>query len=178
MADRIPRLHTARLVLRPLEVNDVPAVFEGYAQDSEVVRYLTWRPHATPNETRAVLERMLAACEDGSRWIWAITLRGDDTLRGMIELRPQGHKAEVAYVLARDLWGHGLMTEAVGEVLRYGLGDLGFWRIWAVVDPENLGSARVLEKAGMTREGRLARWAMLPNRDAEPRDVVCFAVAR
>jgi RimJ/RimL family protein N-acetyltransferase len=157
---------------------DAPALFEGYAQDSEVVRYLTWRPHATLDETHAVLKRMLAACADGSRLIWAITQHGDDTLRGMIELRDQNPKAEVAYVLARELWGQGLMTEAVSEVVRYGLGELGFWRIWAVVDPDNPASARVLEKAGMTREGRLARWAVLPNQGAEARDVFCFAAVR
>ena len=39
---------TARLLLRPVTIMDVDAIFGSYAQDEEVVRYLIWRPHRSP----------------------------------------------------------------------------------------------------------------------------------
>jgi [ribosomal protein S5]-alanine N-acetyltransferase len=50
------------------------------------------------------------------------------------------------------------------------------WRIGDVCDVENVGSARVMEKAGLTREGLLRRWMMHPNVSDAPRD--CFIYAR
>jgi ribosomal-protein-alanine N-acetyltransferase len=47
--------------------------------------------------------------------------------------------------------------------------------VWAVCDVDNLASARVLEKAGMGREGRLRRWVLHPNVSAAPRDCWCYA---
>ena len=68
------------------------------------------------------------------------------------------------------------MTEALFEVVRWALQQERVFRIGAVCDVENLGSARVMEKAGLVREGVLRRWMMHPNVSDEPRD--CFSYAR
>jgi ribosomal-protein-alanine N-acetyltransferase len=60
---------------------------------------------------------------------------------------------EVAYLLAQAYWGQGLATEAARAALRYGFETLALDRIVAVVHPENRGSQRVLEKAGLRLEG-------------------------
>ena len=59
----------------------------------------------------------------------------------------------------------------------WGLAQRDLHRVWAVCDVDNEASARVLEKAGMTREGRLRAWAALPAFDA-PRDVWCYATVK
>lgn len=82
------------------------------------------------------------------------------------------------YVLARDWWGRGLMTEAARAVVEWGLADPAIFRVWAVTDIDNLGSARVLEKIGMEREGLLRRWLVHPNVSPEPRDCWCFGRVR
>ena len=51
------RLETSRLILRPLARGDALAVFAGYAQDPEVARYLSWRPHRRLAETEAYVSR-------------------------------------------------------------------------------------------------------------------------
>lgn len=96
----------------------------------------------------------------------------------MLELRPSGHRAELGYVLARDCWGRGVMTEAAQAVVTWALAQPGIYRVWAVTDVDNHGSARVLEKIGMQREGLLRRWMMHPNLSPEPRDCWCFARVR
>ena len=68
------------------------------------------------------------------------------------------------------------MTEVLAEVARWAMTQPDVWRIGAVCDVENRASARVMEKAGLTREGVLRRWLVHPNVSDEPRD--CFSFAR
>jgi RimJ/RimL family protein N-acetyltransferase len=173
-----PVIKTERLVLRPPRTDDAGAIFDSYATDEEVTRYLEWRPHKSLAETEEFLHRTLRANLEGSDLTWAITLGGDDTLRGMVALRARGHKADAGYVLARPLWGRGYMTEALRAVLDYAFRDPGMYRVWAVCDVENVASARVMEKAGMSFEGILRRYGIHPNISPEPRDARCYARVR
>jgi len=67
------------------------------------------------------------------------------------------------------------MTEVVRAVSDWALAQSEIHRVWAVCDVDILASARVMEKAGMEREGRLRRWALPPNISATPRDSLCYA---
>ena len=67
------------------------------------------------------------------------------------------------------------MTEAVCAVADWALAQADIHRVWAVCDIENRASARVLEKAGMTREGVLRGWSLHPNAGGTPRDCWCYA---
>ena len=171
-------LRTDRLTLRrPLDA-DAPALFERYAQDPQVVRYLMWRPHQSIAETRAFLARCRDRWEDGSDLTWALTLQADDRLIGMISIRPRGFKHDIGYVLARPYWGRGLMPEAGRAIIDLAFSDPVVRRVWAVCDFENSASARVMEKIGMSREGVLRRWIVHPNVSDEPRDALCYSRVR
>lgn len=176
-----PLIHTERLTLRPPRVEDAAAIYDSYARDPEATRYLSWTPHRSLAETEEYLRGVLAMSSDGAdpKFHWAITERGsDDEARGMIALRRNGHKADVGYVLARPLWGLGYTTEALRAVVGFAFTLPGLYRVWAVCDVENVGSARVLEKAGMRFEGVLRRNIVHPNFGPEPRDSRCYAVTR
>jgi ribosomal-protein-alanine N-acetyltransferase len=168
-------LDTARLRLRPPVLEDAPHLFARYTQDAAVTRYLTWRPHRDLEHTRLFLRRCQRGQADGTILPWVITERGDDRPIGMLELRPSGHRAELGYVLAREWWGRGLMTEAARAVVEWSLAQPGMFRVWSVTDVDNLASARVLEKAGMLREGLLRRWVLHPGVSLDRRDCWCFA---
>jgi ribosomal-protein-alanine N-acetyltransferase len=172
------RLVTDRLVLRRPVADDAAALFEEYARDAEVTRYLTWRPHARLDDTQAFLARCESGWKAESDLTWALTFPDADRLIGMIGLRPRGHMADIGYVLARPYWGHGLMPEAGRAILDVALGDPAVHRVWAVCDVENRASARVMEKIGMTHEGMLRRWIVHPNISTLPRDVHCYARIR
>ena len=153
-------------------------LFERYARDPEVARYMTWRPHRSARNTQAFLRRLLAAGRRGTARPWVISARDDDRPFGVIELRLGGHRAELGYVLARPWWGHGLMTEAARAVVEWGLAQAEIYRVWAVTDVDNTASVRVLEKTGMTREGLLRSWLIHPSLSPEPRDCWCYARVR
>ena len=171
-------IQTECLILRKPRMEDAPAIFDGYAQDLEVIRYLTWKPHQSIRET----EQFLLACEQLWRtrkdFAYAITFKGVDKLIGMFGLHPMNLKVEVGYALAHPYWGKGYMTEALRAVIDWALVQPDIFRVQAFCDVGNLGSARVMEKAGMQREGLLRRYVLHPNISDEPRDVYLYAVVK
>ena len=70
------------------------------------------------------------------------------------------------------------MTEALAQVAQWAMREDGIWRIGAGCDVENLASARVMERAGLAREGILRRWIIHPNISSEPRDWLSYAKVR
>lgn len=167
---------TTRLTLRPIVAEDAVAIFTTYAQDPEVTRFLVWAPHLAVTETEAYIAHCLVAPVDLGR-TYVLIGRDDGKLKGALDLRrPTSHRLEFGYVLGRTFWGTGLMTEALQEVIAWSLRQSAIFRIGAGCDVDNIASARVMEKAGLLREGLLRRWLIHPNVSHEPRD--CFAYAR
>ena len=72
----------------------------------------------------------------------------------------------------------GQAGRALGALVDRALEQPGIWRAWAFCDAENPASARVMEKAGMSFEGRLRRWHVAPNVSSEPRDCLAYAMVR
>jgi RimJ/RimL family protein N-acetyltransferase len=171
-------IRTDRLLLQKPSAGDAAEMFKSYAADPEVTRYLSWRPHRAVRDTTAFLVTVLSSWESGEGFPWSIRLKSDRRLIGMIEGRITGPRMEIGYVLARSEWERGYMTEAVKAVAGWALAQPGIHRVWAVCDLENMGSARVLEKAGMEREGILRRWIVLPNRSDVPRDCHCYSIIK
>jgi RimJ/RimL family protein N-acetyltransferase len=77
---------TARLMVRPIDATDAPAIFAGYAQDPGVVRFLSWRPYQTLADTEAYIARCRAAPPDRSR-TFALVGHPEGRLLGAFELR-------------------------------------------------------------------------------------------
>ena len=152
-------------------------IFKQYAQDPEVTRFLTWRPHQSIDQTRQFVRRCLLGWQQGTPLAWAITRIDEDVVLGMVEVR-LGEGAELGYVLARAEWGKGYMTEAVRAVIEQALALPPTYRVAAICDVENAASARVMEKVGMLREGILRRAVLHPNISAEPRDAYICARTR
>ena len=94
----------------------------------------------------------------------------------MIGCRVREHAADIGYVIGRNHWGRGYVTEAAKAMVDWAIHLDSIYRVWAVCDVENIASSRVLEKVGMQREGILRRYIVHPNRSVEPRD--CFVYAR
>jgi len=171
-------LKTDRLRLRKVKLSDAEAIFRQYAQDPEVTKYVSWRTHRDLEETREYVRMCLLAWDVGKAFHWVIERLEDKQVIGMIIARAAGEKWELGYVLARPFWGQGYMTEAVKGVIAWALRQKDIYRVWAVSDVDNAASARVMEKAGMQREGILRRWSVHPNISPEPRDSYCYAIVK
>jgi RimJ/RimL family protein N-acetyltransferase len=169
---------TARLAARPATTADAQVIFDAYASDPVVARYMTWKPHRSVADTIEFLRRCERVWAEGSAFPWTLWLNNDGELAGMIEIRVRSHAVDLGYALARRWWRRGLMSEAVRAVVDWALAQPDVYRVWATCDVENIGSARLLERVGMQREGVLRRWLVHPNLSEEPRDALCYSIIK
>jgi RimJ/RimL family protein N-acetyltransferase len=149
-------LRGKRLLLRPWRRGDEDALVR-HADNPNVSRFL--RDRFPSPYTRADAEAWIAHVvgSQGPPTDFAIVV-GDEPVGGagldrFTDVHAVG--AEVGYWLAEPCWGRGLATEAVVTLLPYAFGALGLLRVQAMVYGPNTASARVLEKAGFSYEGRM-----------------------
>ncbi|MBT5873579.1 MAG: GNAT family N-acetyltransferase [Candidatus Latescibacteria bacterium] len=156
-----PTLTTDRLILRlpvPEDAEDM-LVFRG----DPVVQKYNSVPLAHAEEARDYIEKWLLECKAGERKIWGITLKEEGTMIGMVGLgswRKHDRRAEVGYDMARAYWGRGIGTEAVRAAVCFGFEHMNLNRIEAATIADNMGSVRLLEKLGFTREGTLREYSL------------------
>ena len=172
------KFRTARLFLRPIAMADAGPIFKAYERNPEVTQFLIWRPHRTRRDIESYIRSCLDTPPHRAR-TYVLQGRKDSVIRGCFDLRQADrHRLEFGYVLARSFWGQGLMTEALTEIVRWGLAQPAIFRISAVCDVENVGSARVMEKSGLINEGLLRRYLIHPSMGKEPRDCFSYALVR
>ena len=170
-------IRTPRLALRKPRLEDAQAIFDAYASDPEVTRYLIWRPHESVEDTKDFLTGSLKPREKGLVFTWQLWQDGE--IVGGIALRPESaHRVSIGFGLARAHWGKGLVPEAIVALKEWAFGEASYQRLWAVCDVDNPASARVMEKAGMQHEGTLRRWILHPNISDTPRDCHCYAAVK
>lgn len=151
-------IETERLILRPFVMADATAMYENWASDPEVTKYVTWPPHSSVEVTRMLLWEWTDGYERPDRYNWGIVLKENGTLIGnisVVHLDEYVEACEIGYCMGKPWWGGGIMTEALKAVVDYLFENVGFNRICARHDPRNIGSGRVMQKAGMTYEGTL-----------------------
>ncbi len=173
----LPQLETERLILRKLIPDDATDVF-AYASDPEVTKYLLWDTHRTISDSLAFVSAALARYQTGAPAPWGIVLKDEGKIIGTcdyISYHDTHNRAEIGYALARPCWGRGIMTEAVRKILDYGFRVKNFNRVQAMCDVPNIGSARVMEKAGMTFEGILRDYMI---HHSIPRDVKMYSILK
>lgn len=169
---------TARLLARKPRASDAPAVFAAYASDPVATRFLSWKAYSEIPPLEQFLQARAEDWEqDHRRYGYMLCLRDTDTPIGSIGVDIAGDKTLFGYVLGRAHWGQGLMPEALSYLVNWSFEQPEIFRAWAFCDVENPASARVMEKAGMAREGILRRWHVCPSIGPEPRDcIVCARV--
>jgi [ribosomal protein S5]-alanine N-acetyltransferase len=172
------QLETVRLVLRKPRLSDAHAIFEGWAQDKEVTRYLTWRPHERIEQTQEFVQSCIRAWEGETRFPYMITLKRSGEVLGMIDPRIEGPKVGIGYVAARAHWGNGYVPEATRAIMDWAFGQPSIYRVYATTDLENIASRRVLEKVGMQCEGILRKYILHPNISDIPRDSYMYAITK
>lgn len=122
----------------------------------DVVRYMLF-PLCAREDSEQFLRDSMAE-SPAAPWrsvVRAILERGELVgLCGIAIIRGM-HEGEIWYLVHPDRWGRGFATDATRQLIELGFGELALHRLWATCLPENPASARVLEKAGMRREGFL-----------------------
>jgi ribosomal-protein-alanine N-acetyltransferase len=147
-------INTARLSIRPFQEQDYRSLFE-YLSDPGVYRFEPGEPISL--EKARELARQRAAGTD----FWAVILKSIQKMVGHLYFKPieptELATWELGYIFNPEFQNEGYATEAADALVRYGFDCLGVHRVIAHCNPDNVASWRVLEKIGMTREGRFRK---------------------
>ena len=170
-----PTLSTSHLILRALRLTDLDDLYE-YASDPEIDQYVPWKHYKNIDEAHENLNEFLEEYEKDGLGAWGIEHRADKKLIGIINTSiPHriNRRVELGYTISRAYWGKGYATETVQAVIQFGFEKMNLVRIEAVLLPEHLASARVLEKSGMQFEGLLHSYQIWRG---QPRNLHMYAV--
>ena len=170
-------IETDRLILRPPRADDAGAIFERYASDPRVTRYLAWPTHRSIDDTRGFLNFCAAEWQRWPAGPFLIESRDTRALLGSTGLAFESpEQAATGYVFATDAWGCGYATEALAA-MRDLAAQLRLSRLYAMCHPDHRASARVLEKCGFALESTLKAHAEFPNLEPGVRaDVACYVI--
>jgi len=151
------QITTERLLLREFVESDWPAVL-AYQSDPRYLRFYSWEQRME-EEVRGFVQQFIARQQEQPRCKFQLAIvLAEGELIGNCGIRLQkveSRQGELGYELAPSWWGHGYATEAARAMLTFGFQELSLHRIWASCVARNTASARVLERLGMHREGRL-----------------------
>lgn len=101
-------IHTDRLVLRRWSVDDAQQMYDNWASDTEVTRFVTWPPHPNVDATRLLLTGWVRGYDDPATFNWAVWL--DEVIIGQIavvDVDTRVNLAELGYCFGRRWWNHG-----------------------------------------------------------------------
>ncbi|MBP5151738.1 MAG: GNAT family N-acetyltransferase [Lachnospiraceae bacterium] len=151
-------IETDRLILRRFKVEDAEDMFNNWASDPEVTRFLTWPTHTDVSVTVSLLTDWVSKYEDDGYFNWVMELKETGAAIGnisVVHLFEDRDAAEIGYCMGRAYWGRELMPEALKAVIDYLFDRAGMNRVAACHDSNNPKSGRVMDKAGMKLEGVL-----------------------
>ncbi len=146
---KTPVIQTNRLLLRKFTLKDKEAVL-AYGSDEETLKYLVW-----PGITDLAAAEKVITVYYAKTGVYALGLKDSNQCIGCIDIRiePQHEKASFGYILHRDYWNNGYMTEALTAILELCFNELELNRVEATHYAGNEGSGKVMEKSGMKFEG-------------------------
>lgn len=164
-----PILTTHDLVLRPFTEQDSADVF-AYAKDEQTVKHLTWPAHHDESESLQAIRMFFL-----KPGVWAICKVEDSRCIGCIELRVKEDLVDFGYVLRRDQWGKGYMTQALQAVLQEAFEHLGIEKVCGAHECGNDASGAVMRKCGLHWVAHRDAVQVTPTRIA---DMECYEITK
>ncbi|MEG1257206.1 GNAT family protein [Clostridium sp.] len=161
-------VNTDRLLLRKFALDDAYDMFKNWANDSEVRKFLSWKPHENVDVTKEIVELWVNEYEDNNIYDWAIELKEIGEVIGQISvvrLDEKNYSCEIGYNISRYYWNKGISSEALKSVIDYLFSQVGFNRIEARHDTNNGASGKVMIKSGMHHEGTLRKVKLRDNKE-------------
>lgn len=154
-------IETSRLIIRDLVIEDWRDV-HSYASNPEVTEFMLWGPN-NEAETKSYVNQQLEKQQTNDRtdFEFAVILKDTNQFIGGCGMYIKELNAEIGYCFHPEYWGNGYASEASEALLRLAFEKFKVHRVYATCRPGNIGSAKVLTKIGMKKEGHLREhiWA-------------------
>lgn len=151
-----PVLETERLILRPITLADAQTVFDNWASDPDVARYMAYSTHESVETTKEWLREVEDQQGLATRFDWGIVRKDNGKLIGSCGLGFNEERGMfgMGYNIMKDCWHQGYTTEAAREMVRYAVEELGQVRLCCNHVVENVYSGKVMMKVGFRRVGQ------------------------
>ena len=139
-------------------------MFENWAGDTEVTRFLMWQTHENIEVSKSILSDWTGQYGKDDFYNWAIIIKENGGLPigsiGAVDQKENAMLAHIGYCIGRKWWNQGITSEAFELVISYLFNEVRVNRIESRHDPRNTGSGRVMQKCGLQYEGtqREADW--------------------
>ena len=167
------RIDLTQITLRPLNLSDLDDLMV-WTTDEKVAKFCSWELYTSKDDGINFIENI------ASKYLCCRAICLDDRAIGCIMLLPssvfksRNKCAQLSYVLSSKYWGKGIVTCAVKQIVKVAFDEFSYLeRLEALVDVENVGSQRVLEKAGFQKEGVLRKYLVMKGKS---RDMIMFSV--
>lgn len=147
-------LKTERLILRRFTKNDAVQMYENWAKDERVTRFLTWAPHTSPEFSEKLLKAWIKDYKKDDFYNWAIEFQGKTIGNiSVVHIDENSERCELGYCIGFDFWGRGIMTEAAKAVIDFLFKEINFNRIEISHAVKNPASGKVAQKCYLSFEG-------------------------
>lgn len=149
-------IETSRLQFRRFTNSDFDTHYRYIASDAQVMQTLLLEKALDVTEARVWFDCLVKHWDNHHFGVWLLSDKQTQSFIGQCGLRflADTPQLELTYAIARRYWGQGLATEAAKASLHYGFEQLDVEQIFALAAPNNSISQRVMQKLGMTYQGR------------------------
>ncbi|MFC6324178.1 GNAT family N-acetyltransferase [Companilactobacillus baiquanensis] len=151
-------LETKRLILRRLTIEDSEDMFNNWASDYKVTKYLSWRTYKSVETAKDFLIQKEKDYLSPSTYDWGIVIKDTNELIGtisVVNIEEKTYTMEIGYCIGSKWWGNGYTPEALERIIEFLFEMTDVNRIEAKHDDNNHNSGRVMTKCHMRFEGIL-----------------------
>ncbi len=144
-------LHTKRLILRKALLSDAPAMFNNWAKDSEVTKYLSWYPHRDVGASSLMLELWRGLSSKEKMTMWVCEDKKLKEVIGSVSLLLSDEKkrlGEIGFCFGKNFWGQGIATEVLAKIIEYAF-SIGYEMLICRTRQENIAAKKVITKNNM-----------------------------
>lgn len=157
MGNGTKSIETDRLILRKFKLSDANDMFNNWASDKRVTKYLSWKEHESL-EVSENLIRIWVSEYGNNIYNWAIELKEINQVIGsisIVNLDELNKVCEIGYCIGSKHWNKGIVTEAFRSIIDYLFNETEMNKICAKHDINNIASGEVMKKCNMKYEGTL-----------------------
>lgn len=150
-------IETDRLLLRPFRIDDAQSMYENWANDPEVTKFLMWPVHESVDVSKVVLVDWTSNYYEKDYYQWAIVLKenGDGPIGSISVVHKDDDikMVHIGYCIGHKWWHKGITSESLQAIIKFFIVDVGMNRVESRHDPNNPNSGKVMLKCGMKYEG-------------------------
>ncbi len=149
-------IETNRLILRPFTLEDAPAMYDNWASDNDVTKYLTWPTHQSMEISEKVIRSWISEYVKDDYYQWCIEWKATHEAIGsisVVHINDVTEAVEVGYCIGQQFWNLGITSEALLAIVQFFFEEVGVNRIEARHDINNPNSGKVMKKCGFEEEG-------------------------